>query len=88
VPAIRWTRTFLVRRALFRGIFAQRNHGSQPLRVLQALISIPVYAFLLPVALALGQAKFMICLFKLSYHTGRVFALFGFNPIHEPYVTN
>jgi succinoglycan biosynthesis protein ExoM len=88
VPPVRWKRGFLVRRALFRGIFAQRNHGSQPVRVLQALISVPLYALLLPVALAFGQAKFMACVFKLSYHAGRLFGLFGFNPIRGPYVTH
>lgn len=88
VPASRWKRSFLVRRALFRGIFAQRNHGFQPLRVLQAVISVPVYAIALPVALLMGQARFMTCMFKLSYHAGRLFALFGFNPIRQPYVTD
>lgn len=86
VPAVRWKRSFLVRRALFRGIFAQRNHGIQPLRVLQALISVPVYAVALPIALVFGQAKFMLCAFKLCYHAGRLFALMGFNPIQQPYV--
>jgi glycosyltransferase involved in cell wall biosynthesis len=86
VPAVRWKRSFLVRRALFRGIFAQRNHGIQPLRLLQALISVPVYAVSLPIALAFGQARFMTCVFKLSYHTGRLFALVGYNPIQQPYV--
>jgi hypothetical protein len=75
-----------MRRALFRGIFAQRNHGLQPLRVMQALISAPLYALILPVALIFGQAKFMLCVFKLFYHSGRLFALFGFNPIQGPYV--
>ena len=86
VPAVRWKRTFLVRRALFRGVFAQRNHGIQPLRVLQALISVPVFALALPFSLALGQAKFMLCAFKLFYHAGRLCALCGINPIHGPYV--
>lgn len=88
VPPVRWKRTFLARRALFRGIFAQRNHGFQPLRVLQALISAPLYAVMLPIALPFGQARFMKCVFKLSYHTGRLFALFGFNPIRQAYVTD
>lgn len=86
VPPVRWKRGFLVRRALFRGIFAQRNHGAQPLRVLQALIFAPAYAVMLPVALVLGQSRFMACVFKMSYHAGRLFALFGFNPIRGPYV--
>jgi len=88
VPPARWSRSFLVRRALFRGIFAQRNHGLQPLRVLQAVISAPSYAMMLPIALVLGPARFMTCLFKMSYHTGRLFALFGFNPIQQPYVSD
>jgi glycosyltransferase involved in cell wall biosynthesis len=87
VPETRWKRSFLVRRALFRGIFAQRNHGFQPLRVLQALISVPLYALALPFAWVFGQATFMKCVFKLSYHAGRLFALFGYNPIRGPYVT-
>jgi succinoglycan biosynthesis protein ExoM len=88
VPPVRWKRSFLVRRAMFRGIFAQRNHGLQPLRVLQALISAPAYAVMLPVALALGQARFMTCLFKMSYHAGRLFALVGYNPIQGSYVVD
>ncbi len=86
VPPVRWKRSFLVRRAMFRGIFAQRNHGLQPLRVLQALVSAPAYALMLPVALALGQVRFMTCLFKMSYHAGRLFALVGYNPIQGSYV--
>jgi len=86
VPAVRWKRGFLIRRALFRGIFAQRNHGLQPLRVLQAAISTPLYAVSLPFALFFGEARFMTCVFKLSYHTGRLLAVFGFNPIRQPYV--
>lgn len=88
VPEARWKRRFLARRALFRGIFAQRNHGLQPLRVIQAVISAPLYVLAIPVALILGQAMFMKCVFKLSYHLGRLFALFGFNPIRQPYVTD
>lgn len=86
VPPVRWKRSFLVRRALFRGVFAQRNHGLQPVRVLQALVSAPLYALVLPIALAFGQSIFMTCVFKLSFHTGRLCALFGYNPIQGPYV--
>lgn len=86
VPAARWNRMFLVRRALFRGIFAQRNHGFQLLRVLQAAVSVPAYAFALPIALVLGQTAFMVCVFKLSYHAGRLIAVVGLNPFREAYV--
>jgi succinoglycan biosynthesis protein ExoM len=86
VPRSRWRRGFLVRRALFRGIFAQRNHGLQPWRLLQAVISMPVYALLLPIALTLGQARFMRCVFQLSYHAGRLLGFLGLNPIRQAYV--
>jgi succinoglycan biosynthesis protein ExoM len=86
VPAVRWKRGFLIRRALFRGIFAQRNHGLQPLRLLQAAVSTPLYVVMLPFAFLFGEARFMTCVFKLSYHTGRLLAVFGFNPIQQPYV--
>jgi succinoglycan biosynthesis protein ExoM len=86
VPPVRWRRSFLIRRALFRGIFAQRNHGWQPLRVLQALVSVPVYIVALPITLVFGQATFMSCAFKLFYHAGRLFGLMGVNPIQQPYV--
>jgi glycosyltransferase involved in cell wall biosynthesis len=86
VPPVRWKRTFLFRRALFRGIFAQRNHGRQPIRVLQAIVSVPAYIVALPFAAIFGQSIFMICAFKLCYHAGRVFAILGVNPIQQPYV--
>jgi glycosyltransferase involved in cell wall biosynthesis len=88
VPPSRWRRGFLVRRALFRGIFAQRNHGLQPWRLLQALIAMPVYTLMLPAALALGQARFMRCVFKLSYHAGRLLGFLGVNPIRQAYVVD
>ncbi len=88
VPQSRWKRGFLVRRALFRGIFAQRNHGLQPLRLAQAVVSTPIYLLLLPFALIRGETQFMICLFKLSYHAGRLLGLLHINPIRQPYVSS
>lgn len=86
VPPVRWRRGFIVRRAVMRGVFAQRNHGFQPVRVLQALISVPLYTVMLPFALFLGQAVFMQCAFKLSYHAGRLMGLLRLNPIRQTYV--
>ncbi len=88
VPPARWKRSFLVRRALFRGVFSVRNHGFQPLRVLQSVVAAPAYLAVLPVALVLGQGRFMRYVFKLSYHLGRLLAVVGVNPINEPYVTS
>jgi len=87
VPPARWKRNFLVRRALFRGIFSLRNHG-YPLRLIAtSLVAAPAYAVALPVALVLGQARFMNFVFKFSYHVGRLLAVLGINPIREAYVS-
>ncbi len=88
VPPVRWKRSFLVRRALMKGVFSLHNHGSSPVPILESLIAAPVYAAALPVVLVLGQASFMSCVYKLSYHIGRLLALVGINPIRQPYVTD
>jgi succinoglycan biosynthesis protein ExoM len=87
VPPSRWKRSFLVRRALFRGVFSLRNHGFPAQRILQSMVAVPVYGLALPVSLAFGQAKFMQCAFKLSYHVGRLLAVLGVNPIGQTYVS-
>jgi glycosyltransferase involved in cell wall biosynthesis len=87
VPPERWKRNFLIRRALQRGFFSLRNHGVHLRPVMQSLVAVPAYSAALPVALALGQAKFMSCVFRLSYHSGRLLALLGLNPIFKVYVS-
>lgn len=87
VPPARWRRGFLVRRALMRGVFSYRNRPSALLPLARSAALAPVYVLALPVALVLGQAVFMNCIFKLAYHLGRLMALVGINPIKTPYVT-
>jgi glycosyltransferase involved in cell wall biosynthesis len=87
VPPPRWKRSFLVRRALFRGIYSVRNHGLPLQLIATSLIAAPAYAAALPVALVLGHARFMDYVFKLSYHTGRLLAALGLNPVSRPYVS-
>jgi succinoglycan biosynthesis protein ExoM len=86
VPAQRCRRSFLVRRALFRGMFSLRNHRFAPMRVLQSAIAAPAYAAALPIALLAGQTKFMRYAFQMSYHVGRLLAIVGVNPIRARYV--
>lgn len=87
VPPARWKRNFLIRRALLRGVFSLRNYGFPARRILQSLVAVPAYGLALPVALIFGQARFMQCLFKLSYHVGRLLAAIGINPIGQTYVS-
>ncbi|MBZ5698181.1 MAG: glycosyltransferase [Acidobacteriia bacterium] len=88
VPPVRWKRSFLVRRALMKGVFSLHNHGSSPLRILESLMAVPAYAAALLVVLLLGQARFMSYVYKFCYHVGRLLALVGVNPIRQPYVTD
>ena len=78
---------FLIRRALLRGVFSLRNYGFPARRILQSLVAVPAYGLALPVTLIFGQARFMQCLFKLSYHVGRLLAAIGINPIGQTYVS-
>lgn len=87
VPPARWTRSFLIRRATFRGVFAVRNHALALKPIVISLLAAPAYAALLPVGLIAGQAVFMKYVFKFCYHLGRLLGLIGINPIRKPYVT-
>ena len=86
VPPARWTRQFLWRRSLIRGMFSIRNVATRPPAglVLRTLVALPVLGLALPVALVWGQAAFMRVACKFSYHTGRLCAFLGLNPLGDP----
>lgn len=79
----RCKRRFLIKRALVRGVYSLRNHGFPPARILRSFIATPAYAAALPVTLFFGQARFMLCMFKLTFHIGRLLAVLGINPIRK-----
>jgi succinoglycan biosynthesis protein ExoM len=87
VPPIRWKRTFMLKRALLRGK-ARLCHPTFGFSdIAKSVIAVPVYIVALPVALVMGQAKFMVLLVKLFDHLGKCLAVLGINPIRDPYVT-
>lgn len=87
VPPIRWSRSFLLKRALLRGTVALAQPNSKFLDICKSLIAVPLYLVALPFLLILGQHRFMRCLVKLCDHLGKLLAVFGINPIKDPYVT-
>jgi succinoglycan biosynthesis protein ExoM len=87
VPPVRWERRFMIRRAVFRGVFSVRNRPLSFVPIATSLIATPLYLAVLPAALVLGQARFMRCLFTVCYHLGRLLAIVGINPIKDAYVT-
>jgi succinoglycan biosynthesis protein ExoM len=87
VPASRWNRSILLKRALLRG-HASLAHPTFAVRdILTSAVAAPAYALALPFALMLGQGKFMSILVRLFDHLGRLLGFVGINPIKDPYVT-
>jgi succinoglycan biosynthesis protein ExoM len=87
VPATRWDRNFLLKRALLRGYTSLAHPTSKAREILTSLVAVPAYLIALPFALILGQGKFMSILVRLFDHLGRLLGFMGINPIKEPYVT-
>jgi glycosyltransferase involved in cell wall biosynthesis len=87
VPAIRWNRAFMLKRALLRGAVSLVHPTARRQAIAKSVIAAPVYTAALPFAFALGQGRFMTCLIKLFDHIGRLLAVVGVRPIRQPYVT-
>lgn len=86
VPPFRWKRTFMLRKALFRGTIAPLHVTFGPRAIAKSLIAVPAYSFALPFALMLGQHRFMGLTVKLFHHLGMLLALVGIKPIKDQYV--
>jgi glycosyltransferase involved in cell wall biosynthesis len=87
VPPIRWKRTFMLKRALFRGAVTLAHPTFGVRDVAKSVIAAPAYAVALPFALVLGHHRFMTLLVKLFDHLGKLLALLGIKAIKEQYVT-
>lgn len=83
VPPERYTRSFMLRRALLRGK-TPYNHTFNA--YLKSLIAIPLYMLILPFMLIIKHHIFMKYLVKYFDHIGRILALMGFSVIKEKYV--
>jgi len=87
VPPVRWRRDFMLRRALLRGANSLRHPTFGALDVVKSAIAVLAYTAVLPLALILGQGKFMTYAVKLFDHLGRLLALLGIHPVREAYIT-
>jgi glycosyltransferase involved in cell wall biosynthesis len=87
VPPVRWKRDFMLRRALLRGSNSLLHPTFGTRDILKSIIAVPAYTAMLPLALVLGQARFMTYAVKLFDHLGRLLALFGIHPVKDHYVT-
>lgn len=83
VPPNRWTRSYMLKRALLRGRNNLKLGHARTSALLKSAVAVPVYSLLLPLALFLGQHVFMKYGIKFCDHLGRMLALFGINPVKE-----
>jgi succinoglycan biosynthesis protein ExoM len=87
VPAIRWNRSFMLRRALLRGKVSMEHPTTGAKDVAKSAVAAVVYTSALPFAWIAGEHEFMLCLVKLCDHAGRLMACVGISPVKDSYVT-
>lgn len=83
VPQSRWTRGYMLKRALLRGKNVLKHPVGRFGILVKSLIAAPLYLVALPVLFLMGQHWFMRYSIKLCDHLGRLLALFGLNPVNE-----
>lgn len=83
VPATRWKRGFLLKRALLRGRNSWRHPSGRLKGLVKSLVATPLYTLALPFLLIAGHHLFMRYLVKLCDHLGRLLAALGLNPVKE-----
>lgn len=88
VPPVRWTRTFMLKRALLRGTIDLKRQPSRLRCIAKSILAVPAYAVALPFALVLGHHRFMNLLVKLCDHLGKLMAFVGIKPVKNRYVTD
>jgi glycosyltransferase involved in cell wall biosynthesis len=86
VPPIRWSRIFMIKRALLRGKPTLANPESGISTILKSCMVIPFYTLALPVLFLLGHHWFVKYLIKDFDHLGRILALLKINPIKQIYI--
>lgn len=88
VPAKRWKRTVLLKRALLRGEMALNVARTKPMSIFYSTVAIVIYTVCLPLFFVLGQHVFMKYLIKNCDHIGKVAAFGGIHLIKEKYVSS
>jgi glycosyltransferase involved in cell wall biosynthesis len=88
VPPSRWTRAFMLNRALLRGSITLKSPDFHVSSVGKSVVAATIYTVALPFALLLGQDRFMNILFRLCDHLGKILAFVGINPVRSPFVTD
>lgn len=87
IPPGRWEKSFMLKRALFRGKVAARHPGSGGGDTLKSVLAVFLYTAFLPASILLGQHVFMKYLVKTCDHLGKILAYCGIDVVRQKYVT-
>jgi succinoglycan biosynthesis protein ExoM len=87
VPPVRWKRSFMLKRALFRGALVPLHPNFGWHQVIKSMAALSAYILMLPVTLLLGQHRFMTVMVKLCDHLGLLLAVVGIRPFPQAYIT-
>lgn len=87
VPPVRWKRSFMLKRAFFRGALVPLHPNFGWRQVAKSMVASATYVLMLPIALLLGQHRFMTVMVKLCDHLGLLLSLVGIRPFHQAYIT-
>ena len=82
VPRERWTRTYLLRRALLRGRNILKHPGQKGRLLVKSVVAVPLYTVALPFTLLFGQHVFMKYCIRWCDHAGRLLGAVGLNPVN------
>jgi glycosyltransferase involved in cell wall biosynthesis len=88
VPPTRWTRTFMLKRALLRGTISMQHPTSKFIGIAKSAVAVPAYIVALPFALLLGQHRFMNLLVRTFDHLGRLLTFVGLKPVKSQLLTD
>jgi succinoglycan biosynthesis protein ExoM len=86
IPPARWTRSFLIRRAVQRGQASQVSPTFGIRDVIKSVVAVPIYLVALPVLAVLGHHWFMSYFVRLSEHVARLLRLIGVQIAQDTYV--
>lgn len=81
VPPSRWTRSYMLQRALLRGKNSLKISEGRFGLLVKSLVAVPLYSLILPIAALFGQHFFMKYCIKCCDHLGRLLAVLRLNPI-------
>ncbi len=81
VPPDRWTRRYMLSRALLRGNNILKHPGQRLRLLAKSAVAAPAYSLALPFTLLFGHHVFMKYCIRLCDHAGRLLGAVGLNPV-------